>query len=154
MAGTIGTALRTEEGVEMTIGRIVATATRDRPLPEQKRTLLDLLDRVEQRLRQLRARLLSVASVSSDTCVQQLIALMREDEHSIMEYCIHRCDREDPILSVEHDLTNNEHSLSLQEHLAAAKRFGVSPRRVLFLHRLQREICQALKERGIDVSQN
>ncbi|ALM09715.1 MAG TPA: hypothetical protein DEB30_01890 [Candidatus Peribacter riflensis] len=153
MAGVIDAAEKAAD-VETTIRRVISTATRDQPLFEQQYKLSELLDRVERRLIELRERLLSVASASADDDVQHLIALMRKDERYIMDYCIHRCDHEEPMMSVEHDLTNNDYSLTLQHRLAAARHFGIAPRRVLFLHHLQREICAELKKRGIDTSQN
>ena len=116
--------------------------------------LSNLLDRVESKLLHLRNRLLSVASHVPDSDVQALIGDMRADEEFITSYCIHCCDREDPQASINHDLINNDYSLNLQQRLAAARNFGIAYRRVLFLCRLQREICRQLNARGIVTSQN
>jgi len=143
-----------QAGVDTVVRRIISIATHQTSLEEQKRKLSDLIDRVEQKLIQLRNRLLAVASTVPDADVQDLVRQMRDDEQLIISLCIHRCDHEDPQLSIEHDLTNNDYSLNLQESLAAARHFGISSQRVFFLHRLQREICRELNRRGIETSQN
>lgn len=142
------------DSFEGMVSRIIAGAIGKPSRAEQQRTLSDLLDRVESKLLHFRDRLLCAASSIPNKHIQAIVDEMRDDEQLITSLCIHRCDREDPQVSINHDLINNDYSLNLQQKLAAAQYFGISPRRVVLLCRLQREICRQLGLRGIETSQN
>lgn len=134
--------------------RQVVLLTKGKPLPEAKRSLFYALDDIETKIIELHDALCAAAMHHSEVTVRSLIAAIQEDRKFIESLCIHRCDRQDPQISIDHDRTNNDHTLTLHEQLAAAADLGVDPRRVIFLHRMQRLICRKLKKLGIDVSQN
>lgn len=120
----------------------------------EKKRLGDRLDTVEWHMNELRSLLIERAQLCSSEEVQALVERIRIDERELREICVHRLDHNDPEVSVQHDLANNERSLSLVEELALAVQVGIHPARVVYLHRLQRDICRRLKELGIETSQN
>ncbi len=121
--------------------------------PEKvKLMLLDTLSRIEDAIIRLHDLIFSKAQKCSFLSIQALITSIREDERDLMEMCVHRCDRENPDISLNHDRVNNDVTLSLYEQLSIATQFGVRYRLIL-LHQLQRQICKRLQILGIDVSQ-
>ena len=89
----------------------------------------------------------------ADEEVQSLIREIRADESSIISMCVHRLNTNDPQFCIDHDLTNNDGTLTLYERLAIAAKHGLR-NKVIYLHRLQETICQRLEELGIEISQN
>jgi hypothetical protein len=134
--------------------RHVVLLTRGKSPSEAKQALLWALDEVERKIIELHDYLYAAAQEHAEETVRSLVAAIREDLRYIESICIHRCDRWDPQLSINHDRVNNDYTLKLHEQLAAAADFGVNPLRIIALHRRQRLICLKLKELGIDVSQN
>ncbi|MDD5751293.1 MAG: hypothetical protein PHS73_02110 [Candidatus Peribacteraceae bacterium] len=127
---------------------------RRRPDPLQERNeLRQALDRIERRILSLWKRLDAFVEGSADESIRTQIRLIREDERQLIQICVARVDPWDPDLEIGHDLTNNDFTLSLREKLALASAFNCT-KRIRFLHRMQRIICERLKELGIDVSRN
>jgi hypothetical protein len=119
----------------------------------ERQKLLDVLERIERHILRLRDRLARYAKGHTEHSVQRIIALIREDERVLRSLCIAHVNVWHPEQSVEHDLTNNDDTMTLWEELALSTKFGWRER-IITLHRLQREICARLKELGIDRSAN
>lgn len=132
----------------------ILESRRSRCSPEEfKHSLRPLLRHVEDSVLRLRQLLTRKAAHCEQAEVVRLIASIREDERNIESMCVSACDRNDPDLSLRHDRLNNDHTLTLYERLSLATHFGFAER-LIFLHKLQREICRRLKELGIETSQN
>ena len=124
------------------------------PDPNAERVaLMNILERIEWRIDWLWKRLNRHVERNEDPFLQALINLIREDEKVLISLCISHVDRGDPELDILHDRTNNDTTLSLHEKLAVAAKFNCV-KRVMYLHHLQKKICERLKELGINVSRN
>lgn len=123
------------------------------PTHTKKMLLLDRLEHIEHRILQLHRRIFSEGERCSSQVIQRLIDLIRNDKHVLTSLCIAGCDHYDPEMSLDHDHTNNDFTLSLYAELAIALRVGCRDR-ILRLHKLQRDICHRLKELGMDRSVN
>lgn len=126
------------------------------PQETEKQMLHDRLAEIEEKIETLRQLVFTSAlqRAPETSLVQALIQEIHDDRLFIESLCIHRCDRFDPDISIQHDLLHNDSTASLYEHLAVAADLGVERDRIIALHQQQRIICKRLKELGIDVSRN
>ncbi|MFA7681576.1 MAG: hypothetical protein WCX61_00935 [Candidatus Peribacteraceae bacterium] len=116
-------------------------------------TITNLLEKIENGILRLHQQLFACAQRIDNAAIQTLVDHITADRRDLEMFCIHRVDTENPELSINHDLTNNDGTLSLYAQLAIAMRYDCRDR-LLFLYTLQREICSRLEELGIPISQN